>query len=455
MPDLNVINNITLSVNKPNFGTVVYAKQFDKIGRIVDAQLINGSSVWDPPTNSEIVVMYSKPDGKKGIYDIAESVESYSSTKTYPAGASVRHENSIYSNPNAITEPENWNPDHWTYVQDVTQAVTRLGAGSYRIVLAEQALTAAGNVLVDVCFFFSSKRISTLSFVVNVEPGVGDNDTISTDYFNILGNLIEELLDATVHPPQIDQTSRNWLLWDEESAQYVDSGYSSVGIQGDTGPRGYSVATLTRVNVTPAAPGELNTYRIALDNGESAGTFSVREGQDGTGTGAPGDLTPRPSGTANPGSAVAYSRQDHVHPQRVYQTLTSLLADTSFSEGNIVKTLGKATAGDGGAAYYLVSSTGVADGITVFAKGNLFIHLILEDSINVAVYGDSLSAVQKCITDNAGYRSIVFPANETYDFSDTLHIPSGAHIDFNGSTIRRATDIHDVMDMTNGSLVYV
>ena len=316
MPSLDVINNVTLSVNKPNSGVVVYAKQFDKIARVVNISLISGSGVWDPPSDTAIVVMYSKPDGKKGIYDVADSVEIYSNEKTYPAGSEVRHGDSIYTNPNAINTPENWTAAHWTYVKAVTPAVTKTGTGAYRLILAEQALTAAGNVMVEISFFSGSKRATTLSFIVNVEPGVSDNTVLSGDYFNVLSGLIEGLLGAAVNPPIIDDTTKNWLLWSQEQGTYVDSGYSSIGLTGPIGPRGYSITALTLVSGDHTA-GSNDTYRVDLDNGESAGTFNVWNGANAEGSADPGNVNPLPDGEASPGIDNAYARRDHVHPLNV------------------------------------------------------------------------------------------------------------------------------------------
>ena len=320
MASLNVNTSIVLNVARPNSNVVIYAKQFDKLTRTVDVSLLNGTSVWDPPQDCEVVVMCFKPDGTKAIYDVANSEPYYDSEKTYSAGDRVRNGSAIYSCNADIDTPEEWTVSHWTYVSAVTPAMVRTGTGKYRLSISDQALSAAGNVLVEISFYTTDLRATTLSFMINVEKSVPDNETmVSSDYFNVLTGLIQSLLGSTVHSPYIDPTSRNWMTWDDGSGTYVDSGYSSVGIQGIQGERGFSIASITRVNQTPAYPGEVNTYRVNLDNGESAGTFQVREGQDGLG--APGDMDPLPNGEASPGTANAYSRQDHVHPVNVTQAI--------------------------------------------------------------------------------------------------------------------------------------
>lgn len=68
-------------------------------------------------------------------------------------------------------------------------------------------------------------------------------------------------------------------------------------------------------DVTPVSalhtPGQLDTYRINFVDRDPI-TFQVYNGADGTGS--PGSQTPLMNGTAAVGTAVAYSREDHVHP---------------------------------------------------------------------------------------------------------------------------------------------
>lgn len=335
MASLDVINTITLSVTRPNSGVVVYAKQFDKMSRIVNMHLVHGDRVWDPPEGT-VVVMYAKPDGKKGIYDVADSAALYSDEATYLIGDQCRHGPNIYECNTTISTPEPWNSSHWTYLKQATPAVSKISTGYYQLVLAEQALNVAGNVAVEVSFYSDEKRSTTFSFIVNVEPGVPDDDTLkSNDYFNVLSGLIEGLLGAAVYPPQIDPVTRNWKLWNSERGVYEVSEYSSVGIQGDQGPRGYSIQTVTHTSGNHGA-GTIDTYRVDLENGSSAGTFTVYNGQDGVGAPDPGNTNPLPDGTASCGASNAYSRKDHVHPANVDNTDPEDIGTEAYSgESNV------------------------------------------------------------------------------------------------------------------------
>ena len=287
MPTLQVLANVKLNLLRPNTNVVVYAKQYDKSSRIIEADLAAGNASWDPPTSDiETVVTYLKPDGTRGVYDVIEDGS--------------------------------------------TPAVTRVSSGKIRIILAEQALTVAGNVALQVSFYTESQRLSTLSFIVSVEAATPDDTSLeSSDYFSILSALIQGLLGATTHPPQIDPVSKNWMLWDENTSQYVDSGYSSVGV---TGPSPHITSTaVTYVNsdsgttvpssgwssTRPATvPGTWQWTKTVTtyDNGDSTTEYSTAyQGSDGEG--APGSQTPLGlDSTGAVGTSIAYSREDHKHP---------------------------------------------------------------------------------------------------------------------------------------------
>lgn len=83
--------------------------------------------------------------------------------------------------------------------------------------------------------------------------------------------------------------------------------YEFKGQKGDTGD---SISSIVKTGGT-GAPGTVDTY-TAYVNTTAIGSFQVYNGSDGQGS--PGSQLPVMDGTANAGSAVAYSREDHVHP---------------------------------------------------------------------------------------------------------------------------------------------
>lgn len=330
MPTLNVLSSITLNLLRPNTNVVVYAKQYDMISRVIDINLVAGNQVWDPPSGCEMVVMYSKPDGTCGVYDVADDYEAFSSLKTYDVGDRVIRNNIIYRCETAVTVPGPWVSSNWSVIAPVTPGVVKTGTGKLRLTLAQQALTANGNVYVQVAFFNDTERLTTLSFIVAVEQTApSDTQLKSSDYFNILSVLIEGLIGAAAHPPQINPITLNWMTWNETTAQYEDSGYSAVGA---TGPAPTIVTNVVEyvasnsgtvipttgweTTIPEVSPGYWLWTRITLtyDTGDVVRSYSkAYQGQDGQGS--PGSQNPLGmSSAAVVGVATAYSREDHQHP---------------------------------------------------------------------------------------------------------------------------------------------
>jgi hypothetical protein len=82
-------------------------------------------------------------------------------------------------------------------------------------------------------------RVTAFGWANNVQPSaVTDNEFLSSDYYNILTLQIAGVLGADGHPPYINATSKNWMIWDVDVGDYVDSGYTAVGEDGEQGPPG-------------------------------------------------------------------------------------------------------------------------------------------------------------------------------------------------------------------------
>ena len=274
---------LTLNMQLPNIAKVSWAVQGDQLARIITATLVDGSVAWNPENTYHGVVRFHKPDGTSGVYDVDED-----------------------GNP-AVT----WEDNVAT------------------IIIANQALTVAGTVLMQLEFYDSNEaRVTTFGWANNVQPSaVTDTEFLSTDYYNILTLQIAGVLGASTHPPYIDSVTHNWMLWDENDAQYVDSGYSAVG---ETGPAPEVTGTAyeyansnsgTEIPISwsdtrPATvPGgwQWTKTTLTFDNSSTSVLYSVAyQGNDGAGSA--GSSLPLMDGVAAVGSASAYSREDHGHP---------------------------------------------------------------------------------------------------------------------------------------------
>lgn len=262
-------SKIYLNLQMPNYNVIAYAVQGDVMSREITAILHDGQVPFTPSVGALGTIRYKKPDGTSGFYDTLED------------------ETTV-----AVTWEEN----------------------VCTIRLAEQVLTVAGNVIMNLSFYNSDEeRLSTFNFILTVEQNpYTDEEFESTDYYSILTERIAAVLGAVAHAPQINELG-HWVLWDEEEQDYYDSGINATGPQGERGYRGYAIGTVSRTSGTGAA-GTTDKYTMYLDDPSQTpvGTFDVYNGENGQGS--PGSTLPQMDGTASAGSATAYSREDHVHP---------------------------------------------------------------------------------------------------------------------------------------------
>ena len=86
---------------------------------------------------------------------------------------------------------------------------------------------------------------------------------------------------VTAHPPQVNEGSGYWQVWNGESEQYEDT---TVKAEGPPGPQGTSVKNIVRTSGTGAA-GTTDTYTMYDSDEETIGTFTVYNGADGLGSG--------------------------------------------------------------------------------------------------------------------------------------------------------------------------
>lgn len=202
------ITQITLDVQRPNYLTV-YAVQDDQLARWVHAELRDGGQAWTPPSGSQMTIRYKKPDGTGGWYDVLED------------GSSA-------------------------YAID---------GSAVDFGFAAQCLTVPGTVLVELTFWTgSAERLSAFLFRLQVEKNpLTDAEMESSDYYNVLSEKIAAVLGATTHPPQIDPTTKNWMIWSESAGEYQDSGFSSIGATGP-GLRVKRVVTTYQLSDSDAAP---------------------------------------------------------------------------------------------------------------------------------------------------------------------------------------------------------
>lgn len=165
------------------------------------------------------------------------------------------------------------------------------------------------------------------------------------------------------------------------------------------------VATATVGTTTTLPAGSPATVTNSGDSHNMVLDFGIPQGPQGE-QGIQGETGPQ--GIQGP-QGVRGPKGDPV----MYATVADMAADTSLKSGHICGTLGFETAGDGGAAYYVVRQTGTADGYDVVELANgLYAHLTV--SIDERGVG-SLRRIQTIETADVLYRKIDTDTTSGYE----------------------------------------
>lgn len=152
----------------------------------------------------------------------------------YPNGAiSIYHKRNGESVPAPVTtvfDPEegtiSWTPTYTdTYVPGEGEAEIRLYENGVikktRTVKTGVApsVTGAGSVTLE------SGWQGYITYVESLKNGA----TAAKADAEAAADEAEEYATITAHPPLVDETTGNWLLWDADEEDYVDSGYRAIG----------------------------------------------------------------------------------------------------------------------------------------------------------------------------------------------------------------------------------
>ena len=160
---MNVNHALSLNVSSASVPPTLHMKQWDNNSRSIVAALFSGASPFNIPAGTSVMVRFGKPDGTGGLYDTTES------------GAPV-----VFAG-NTVTAP-----------------------------VAAQMLTVPGVVVAQIEVYSAATeespayRLASFCFFVDVEKSAYPDDTIiSSDYYNILSESIQQALQYS----QISQSS--------------------------------------------------------------------------------------------------------------------------------------------------------------------------------------------------------------------------------------------------------
>ena len=173
---------------------VINVSQYDE-GRQFQLAIFNGSASYDL-TGKTVVIEVGKLDGNGVAYDDTDEVNNI------PVVA-------ISGNIVTITTPK-------------------------------QMTAVAGQNNAELKISDSSAVIGTLNFILDCEQSALSPDTpISDTQIPALEDLAsqnaQKALDAVSHYPYIDNTTKNWMVWDVDTGAFVDTGVRAQGIDGQGG----------------------------------------------------------------------------------------------------------------------------------------------------------------------------------------------------------------------------
>lgn len=160
---MNVNHALSLNVSSASVPPTLHMTQGDSNSRSIVAALFSGASPFNIPSGSSVMVRFRKPDGTGGLYDATES-----DAHVVFAG-------------NTVTAP-----------------------------VAAQMLSVPGVVVAQIEVYSAAAeespayRLASFCFFVDVEKSAYPDDTIiSSDYYNILSESIQQALQYS----QISQSS--------------------------------------------------------------------------------------------------------------------------------------------------------------------------------------------------------------------------------------------------------
>ena len=261
---MNVNHALSLNVSSASVPPTLHMKQWDSNSRSIVAALFSGASPFNIPTGSSVMVRFGKPDGTGGLYDATES------------GAHVVFDG------NTVTAP-----------------------------VAAQMLSVPGVVVAQIEVYSAATeespayRMASFCFFVDVEKSAYPDDTIiSSDYYNILSESIQQALQYSQSSQSAAKDAEAWAVGQRggvdvpstdptynNNAKYWAQNAGTINLETSrvTGTlplsKGGTGATTAAAARTKLGLGTLATKSAArLDGSDVTGTLPVNKGGTGATT---------------------------------------------------------------------------------------------------------------------------------------------------------------------------
>lgn len=146
-----VISSINVDLTRLTPAPIAYAKQGDANTRYIAVSLFDDGEPYTIPTGMAAAFRLAKPDGTFCFYD------------------NENGEAAVTTSGNVAT-----------------------------ILLAEQALTAAGTGYAEVNLYDANGKLTSFTFILEIQPSVLPDDAISTNYVSFLTELAQQILKAGI-----------------------------------------------------------------------------------------------------------------------------------------------------------------------------------------------------------------------------------------------------------------
>lgn len=258
---MNVNHALSLNVSSASVPPTLHMKQWDSNSRSIVAALFSGASPFNIPSGSSVMVRFRKPDGTGGLYDATES------------GAPV-----VFAG-NTVTAP-----------------------------VAAQMLSVPGVVVAQIEVYSSATeesqayRLASFCFFIDVEKSAYPDDTIiSSDYYNILSESIQQALQYSQISQSSAKDAESWAVGQRggvdvpstdpaynNNAKYwaQNAGTVNLATSRVTGTlplsKGGTGATTAAAARTKLGLGTLATKSaVGLDGSDVTGTLPVSKGGTG------------------------------------------------------------------------------------------------------------------------------------------------------------------------------
>lgn len=240
---------------------VINVSQYDE-GRQFQLAIFNGSASYDL-TGKTVVIEVGKLDGNGVAYDHTDEVNNI------PVVA-------VLGNVVTITTPK-------------------------------QMTAVSGQNNAELKISDSSETIGTLNFILDCEqsalsPETPLSDTQIPALEDLASQNAQKALDAVSHYPYIDNTTKNWFVWDVETGAFADTGVRAQGIDGQGGVVSVNSVlpdidgnvalslTTNASGILPTANGGTGNnagyIRTGLKSGQAYSATATIEGKENRGSGS-------------------------------------------------------------------------------------------------------------------------------------------------------------------------